>query len=285
MMLPRECNQSSNWILAPVLGLVLLGILGPGHAAAQPQNVPPQLENVGVDEKIGDQVDLNLTFTAENGHQVALKEYFHQKRPVILNLVYYNCPMLCNLVLNGQIGALREIPWTPGNEFEIVTVSIDPMETFSLAQKKKEMYLTSYGKPAPGWHFLTDYRGNVRKLAEQVGFGYQYDQATRQYAHAAVLMVLTEDGKVSRYLYGIKPKPRDVRLAISEAAEFKFAFTAEKILLFCFHYDPDSQSYAPVAINIMRLGGIITVLILVTIVFRQWRRERAVSTARTLART
>lgn len=242
--------------------------------AVHAQQLPPELEGVGIEEKLGAQIDLDLTFIAENGYPVSLRQYFHQGRPVILNLVYYSCPMLCTLILNGQVSALREIPWTPGNEFEVVTISIDPSETYALARQKKEMYLTSYERPAPGWHFLVDHQGNVRKLAEQIGFHYRYDESRREYAHASAIMVLTESGVVSRYLYGIKYRPRDVRLALTEASEGKIGSTFDRVLLFCYHYDPRSKSYTLFATNIMRAGGVLVVLMLGAVLLRFWRQER-----------
>lgn len=258
--------------LSKVLGLGLLAVLA---LSAEP-SLPPQLEGVDIQEKLGQRVDLDLTFTNEKGYQVPLRSFFHKDKPVLLNLVYYACPMLCNLVLNGQVSVLREIPWTPGEEFDIVTISIDPTEMFNLAVHKKQMYLESYGKPAAGWHFLTDYNGNVKKLAEQVGFHYRYDEKQQQYAHAASILFLTPEGKVSRYLYGIHFRTRDVRLALTEASEGKMGITVEKFLLLCFHYDPASRSYVPFARNFMRGGGVLIVLILGTILFRLWRGERSI---------
>lgn len=233
--------------------------------------LPAELEGVGVAEKVGGKIDLDLAFTAENGYPVALREFFNKGRPVILDLVYYSCPMLCNLVLNGQTAGLREIPWTPGNEFEVVTISIDPTETFDLAQRKRAVYLENYGRPAAGWHFLTDRDGNARKLAEQVGFRYRYDETTRQYAHAAAIMILTPDGKVARYLYGIKFSPRDLRLALTEASESKFRFSVDQLLLYCFHYDPQARGYVLFARNFMRAGGVLTMLALGVVLWRMWR--------------
>jgi protein SCO1/2 len=255
-----------------LLAAGLLACLVTLYAADQP--LPRELEGVGVEEKLGGAVDLDLTFIGEDGYPVALREFFNQGRPVILNLVYYNCPMLCNLVLNGQTSALREIPWTPGEEYEVVTISIDPTETFALAGKKKELYLSNYGKPAPGWHFLANHEDNARKLADQVGFGYKYDETIEQFAHAAVIMVLTADGKVSRYLYGIRFKTRDMRLALTEASDGKIGEISDRVLLFCFHYDPSEKSYVPFATNIMRAGGVLVVLILGLFLFKLWRRER-----------
>lgn len=241
--------------------------------------LPAELEGVGVTERIGQAVDLNLTFTAENGYPVALREFFHKDRPVILNLIYYSCPMLCNLVLNGQTASLREIPWTPGGEFEIVTISIDPSETFDLARRKKTVYLENYGRPAPGWHFLTDHQGNVKKLAEQAGFHYRYDERTNQYAHAAAIMILSPEGKIARYLYGVKFSPRDLRLALAEALQSKFRFTVDQLLLYCFHYDPRARSYVLFATNLMRAGGAVAVLLLGAVLLRFWRRERSLRPA------
>ncbi len=261
----RHLRQLSN-----ALGIGLLAVFA---LSAEP-SLPPQLEGIGIEERLGRQIDLDLQFTDERGYPVPLRSFFHKDKPVLLNLVYYACPMLCNLVLNGQTQVLREIPWTPGEEFEIVTVSIDPSESFDLAVRKKQMYLESYGKRAPGWHFLTDYKGNVKKLAGQVGFQYRWDERSQQFAHAAAITFLTPEGKVSRYLYGIRFKARDVRLALTEASESKLGITIDKVLLFCFHYDPAARSYVLFARNVMRGGGILTILIFGAILFGLWRGER-----------
>ncbi len=242
------------------------------------ERTPRELEGVGITEHLGQKVDLNLTFIAEDGYPHALREYFQKGRPVILNLVYYTCPMLCNLVLNGQTEALRNMQWTAGKEFEVVTISIDPTEDFGMAKSKKAAYLTSYDRETTGWHFLTDNSGNVAKLAAQVGFGYKLDPKIGQYAHAAAIFVLSPDGMISRYLYGVKFKPLDIRLALTEAASEKFS-VSDKLILYCFHYDPAAHSYVPFAQNFMRAGGVLAVLILGFVLFRQWRRERRLSYA------
>ncbi len=256
----------------------LVSLLAAALAAATvqaEQPLPKPLENAGVTERLGSAVDLNLTFVAEDGRVVRLGDFFKNDRPVLLDLVYYSCPMLCNLVLNAQTSAMRELPWTPGSEYEVVTISIDPGETHELARAKKASYLASFDRPAPGWHFLTDHQGNVRRLAEQVGFGYTYDEASRQYAHQAVIMMLTPQGRVSRYLYGINFQPRDLRLALAEAAKGKFTLSLDRLLLFCYHYDPAARSYVPFATNFMRAGGVLVVLVLGGFLWRMWRRERA----------
>jgi protein SCO1/2 len=157
----------------------------------------------------------------------------------------------------------------------VVTISIDPTETFDLAQRKRASYLETYGRPAAGWHFLTDDHGNVKKLADQVGYHYRYDASQAQYAHPAVVMILTPEGKVSRYLYGIKFSPRDLRLALTEASESKFSLSTDRILLYCFHYDPQARGYVLFATNFMRAGGLLTVLVLGFVLVRLWRREGA----------
>jgi protein SCO1 len=221
-------------------------------------------------------VDLNLRFTNERGYQQPLRDFFKPGRPVLLNLVYYNCPMLCNLLLNGQVDVLRKIPWTPGNEYEIVTVTINPAETFDLAQAKKQTYLAGLEKPeaAAHWHFLTDYAGNSEKLADELGFHYKWDPRQQNYAHTAAIMFLSPQGKISRYLYGIKFKPLDVRLALTEASEGKFKLSVDRILLFCYHYDPKAGSYAAAAANLMRAGGVLMVLIIGLVLWRLFRFEK-----------
>lgn len=259
------------------LALVLLATAAPAQRMAH--ETPKELEGVGVQEHLGDQINLDLMFTAEDGYQKPLRTYFQSGRPVILNLVYYTCPMLCNLVLNAQTEAIRNIPWTPGKEYEIVTVSIDPTENYGIARNKKAAYLTSFEREAPGWHFLTDYNGSSARLAEQVGFGYKLDPRTGQYAHSAVIFVLTPDGKISRYLYGIKFKPLDIRLSLAEAAEGKLGLSVESFLLYCFHYDPEARSYTLFARNIMRGGGALLLLVMGFVLYRFWRRERELARA------
>ncbi len=259
-------SSSISWLLAASLAATAL------TGADKP--IPQKLKGIEVTEKLGQTVDLDLEFTDESGYPKKLRSYFASGRPVILDLVYYRCPMLCNLVLNGQTQTLRSSDWTPGKEYEVVTISIDPTETFDLAQKKKAATLASYGREAPGWHFLTDHQGNVKKLAEQVGFGYRFDEDQQQYAHSAVVMVLTPQGKVSRYLYGIlKPeKMRDVRFALVEAAQEKFGLS-ERILLWCFHYDPNAGGYVVFARNLMKLGGGFIALVMIGILARMLLKD------------
>jgi protein SCO1/2 len=256
-----------------VLLAALAAAAGPVRAQMRADQTPPELEGVGIEERLGNRIDLSLEFIGEDGYPHALREYFAAGRPVILNLVYYSCPMLCTLVLNGQTEALRKIPQTAGKEFDIVTVSIDPTENYKMAAAKKAVYMASYERETKGWHFLADYQNNVARLAEQVGFRYRWDDRTKQYAHAAAIMVLSPDGMVSRYLYGVRFRPLDLRLALAEAASGKTG-VSDRILLYCFHYDPAARSYTLVAMNIMRAGGALALLALVFVLYRFWRRER-----------
>jgi protein SCO1/2 len=256
------------------LAAAFLALGGSVFADSPEERKPLELEQVGVTEHLNQKVDLNLTFIAEDGYPHALKEYFHAGRPVLLNLVYYTCKMLCNVVLNAQVQSLRKLDWTPGDQYEIVTISFDPTENFQLAREKKAAYLESFGRPAPGWHFLSDNSDNARKLAVQVGFGYKFDEQTGQFAHPAVVFILSPEGRVCRYLYGVQFKPMDIRLGLTEAAKEQFGVT-DRILLFCYHYDPAAKGYVPFAENFMRIGGALTVLILGFVLYGLWRRERA----------
>jgi protein SCO1/2 len=241
---------------------------------AAPQAIPPELKGVGIDEHINQPIDLNLTFVNEDGQPIALGQFFRRGRPVLLDLVYYECPMLCTVILNGQSQALKQIPWTAGDQFDVVTISFNPADTPELARQKRATYLAYYGRPSATWHFLVDHGGNARKLADQLGFHYRYDSRTKQFAHAAAIMFLTPDGKISRYLYGVKFNPRDVRLALAEASESKFSFSTERLLLYCFHYDPEARGYVLFATNVMKAGGVLTVLVLSIVLLSFWRRER-----------
>jgi protein SCO1/2 len=254
---------------------VLLALTAAPLIEAQVNTLPPELAGVDVVEHIGQKIDLDLQFTAESGYQVPLRQFFSKGKPVLLNFVYYRCPMLCNLVLNGQTAALRELAWTAGKEFEIVTISIAPEEQFNLARAKKKFYLETYGRDAGhGWHFLTDFQGNTKRLADQVGFTYRWDEKTQQWAHTAAIMTLTPDGRISRYLYGVRFAERDLRLGLTEASEGKLGSMGDKLLLFCFHYDPAAKGYVPFARNIMKIAGGLMVLLMGLVLSFLFRRER-----------
>ena len=246
---------------------------------------PPGLEGVGIDQRLNEQVPLNLTFKDEQGKTVKLGDYFHEGRPVILNLVYFQCPMLCTEVLNGLTSALKVIKFVPGQEFEVITLSIDPRETPQLAANKKEMYLKKLGNPeaARGWHFLTGEQSQIAELASAVGFRYHFDPALGQFAHAAGIMLITPTGKVAQYYYGVEYSAKDMRLGIVEASQNKIGSLADQILLYCYHYDPRTGRYGATITNIIRLAGVTTVILLgsaLVMLFRKEKQDQAIGTGR-----
>jgi protein SCO1/2 len=267
-------NQHRGSISSVAIALLVLAIAP--SLEARDEELPPELVGVDIVEHIGQKVNLDLQFTAESGYQVPLRQYFERGKPVLLNFVYYRCPMLCNLVLNGQTAALRELAWTAGKEFEIVTISIAPEEQFNLARAKRKFYLETYGREAAqqGWHFLTDFQGNTKRLADEVGFQYRWDSKTEQWAHTAAIMMLTPDGRISRYLYGVKFKERDLRLGLTEASEGKLGSMGDKLLLFCFHYDSDAKGYVLFARNFMKASGVLMVVLVGIVLGFLFRRER-----------
>jgi len=265
------------------LGLVIIGGLGvwspvarEGWAQGVPSSQPaPILQRVGIDQKLNAQVPLDLVFRDESGRAVALREYFGE-RPVILSLVYYECPMLCTLILNGLLRSLRALSFTAGREFIVLTVSFDPREGPELAAAKKRAYVRSYGRSEAerGWHFLTGEETAIRRLTEAVGFRYAFDAETGQFAHASGIMVLTPQGRVARYFYGIEYAPRDLRLGLVEAAQGKIGSPVDQLLLYCYHYDPKTGRYSMLIMNVLRLAGAATVLALGGFMLAMFRRER-----------
>jgi protein SCO1/2 len=231
------------------------------EANAQPQGLPPDLREVRIEQRLNNQVPLDLQFRDEAGRTVQLKEYFGAK-PVVLALVYYECPMLCNQVLNGLLGSLKMQSLEIGKDYNVVTVSFDPRETAELAAKKKATYLQRLQRPGAeqGWHFLTGDQDSIKQLADAVGFHYKYDEATKQFAHASAIMVLTPQGRLSHYFYGIEYAPKDLRLALVESSAGKIGSPVDQLLLYCYHYDPTTGKYGAVIMNIMRLGGVVTLL-------------------------
>ncbi len=261
-------------IAALILTMIALTAAPPLHAQrAEP--VPKELQDVKVIEHPDVALPLDAQFVDENGNTVRLGDFFSGDRPVILTLNYYECPMLCGLQLNGLVDGLDGLDWTPGDQFEIVTISINPLETPTLAKLKKQNYIKHYGRPkaAAGWHFLTGRESDIRRVADTVGFGYRYDPEAKQYAHPAVMFVATPAGHVARYLYGIELPTKTLRLALVEAAKGKVGSAIDQIVLYCYHYDPSTHRYAPVAMNIMRLGGGATLAIFGTSLLAFWVRD------------
>jgi len=254
-----------------LIAFLLFFVIVNGVSAAE--SVPPELVGIGIDEKLGNEIPLDLAFKDEQGRAVKLRDYFSPNKPVILTLVYYECPNLCGFLLNGFVDSLKEFPWSPGKEFSVVTLSIDPREDSELARLKKESVFKSYGRPeaAQGWHFLVGSEENSKKLAEAVGFKYRYDEEQKQYAHTAAIFVITPEGRVSRYLYGIQFPVRDLKFSLIEATKGKIGSVVDKLLLFCYHYDPQGKKYALMATNLMKLGGVLMVLFMIVFLIRQLR--------------
>ena len=240
-------------------------LYGARPAAGNPSSgLPKALSDVKIEQKLNQQLPLDLVFNDENGQQVKLGQYFG-KKPVVLALVYYDCPMLCTQVLNGMVTSFRVLPFQVGNEFDVVTVSFDPRETSALAAAKKKMYVDYLpekmrANASSGWHFLTGDQANIAQLTDAVGFRYHYDEATKQFAHASAIMLTTPQGKLSRYFYGIEYAPRDLRLGLIESSQNKIGSPAEQLLLYCYHYDPATGKYGLAIMRVMRIAGVLTIL-------------------------
>jgi protein SCO1 len=237
--------------------------------------VPELLQEVGLDQRLNAQIPLGLTFKDESGRTVKLGDYFG-KRPVILTLNYFECPMLCTEVLNGLTSALGTMNFSIGKEFEVVTVSFDPRDTPELAAAKKANYVARYKREgaAAGWHFLTGNEPEISMLTRAVGFRYAYNKAAAQYAHASGIMVLTPEGRLSHYFYGIEYGPRDLRLSLIEAADHKIGSPVDQLLLACFHYDPSTGRYSLAVMRAVRAAGLATLLMIGGAVVIMRRRER-----------
>jgi len=233
------------------------------------------IQQVAFEQKINQPLPLGLKFRDEAGREVALGDYFG-RRPVVLALVYYECPMLCTFVLNGLVKSLKVLKFEPGREFDVVVVSFNPAETPALAAEKKAAYLREYGRAATaaGWHFLTGEPEAIAALTEAAGFRYFYDEKSEQFAHASGIMVATPEGKLFRYFYGIEYAPRDLRLALVEASAGKLGTVVDQVLLYCFHYDPETGKYGVLINRIIRLAGTGTALALGIFLFVMFRRER-----------
>jgi len=248
-------RNASTMLLGSLLCL-LAGTVTQAYA-----QLPPSLQGVGFEQRLNEQVPLDIEFRDDAGQAVQLGDYFADK-PVILVLVQYRCPMLCTEVLNGLVKALLDVPLLVGKDFYVVTVSFDARENPELAAAKKKTYLERYGRSEAesGWHFLTGQQDAIDRLTQAVGFRYRYDPKTDRFAHASGIMVLTPSGKIARYFYDISYNPRDVRLALVEASQGKIGSPVDQILLYCFHYDPNEGKYGPAVMNLLRAGGVLTVL-------------------------
>ena len=270
------CFLLSTFCL-PVFGQGNWEATGPPMAVPPSSGKPKMLENVGIDQRLNEQLPLDITLRDESGQEVKLGDYFGSK-PVMLSLVYYSCPQLCNQVLNGLTSSLKTLTaFDIGKEFNVVTVSFDPRETPELASEKKKTYMDWYKRPgaSEGWHFLTGDKAAIDRLTEAVGFHYNYDPQTNQFAHASGIMIATPQGKLARYFYGIEYSASDLRLGLIEASENKIGSPIDKVILYCFHYDPASGKYGPVVINMIRLGGVVTVVGMIAFLLLLRRKNTA----------
>ena len=258
------------------------GFQGPPHGGASAQNskvLPIQLHNVGIDQELNHQVPLDLVFHDEAGKTVRLGDYFG-KKPVILSLVYFNCPQLCPMVENGLLESLKDLNFSIGDQFNVLTVSFDPKDSSGEAYAKRSMYLSMYNRKgaAAGWHFLTGDQASITALTKAVGFRYNYDPQTGQYSHATAIMVLTPEGKISRYFYGIRFPAGSIRLALVEASQGRIGTPVDAVLLFCSHYDPATGKYSLIVSRVLFIAALVTVVLLgglLIVLFRSGRQAQA----------
>jgi protein SCO1 len=244
------------------------------QAGNAPQR-PPSLQGIGIEQHLNATVPLDTPFRDEQGSEVRLSKYF-QGRPVLLVPVYYTCPMLCSQVLSGVVAGLRPLSLSPGRDFEIVAFSFNPSETSADATRERDLYTRRYSSRAgiAGWHFLTGSSESIKAVTDAIGFHYRYDAALKIFVHGSGVMVLTPEGKISRYLYGVEYEPKDLKLGLVEASNGKIGSPADQILLFCYHYDPTTGKYTTTVLGILRLAGALTLLLMGMGFAFYWRLER-----------
>jgi protein SCO1/2 len=267
-------RQTRAALAAAFVASMALVCMTPTAHAQLNLGVPEELKGVDIIENLDAQLPLDARFVDDAGRQVSLRDYFDGKRPVLLQLGYNRCPMLCSLVLNGTFDGLKGVDWTPGNEFELVSVSIDPTETAMLAKAKKESYLADFDRAgaAPGVHFLTGTEVMSKAVADAVGFQYKR-QPDGEYAHAAAIFLIKPDGKISRYMYGAKFEPKDLRMGLLEASQGRIGTTLDRFILWCHIYDPDARGYVLQARKVMTIGGAVTLVALGLGLGAFWRTE------------
>lgn len=259
-------------LLAALVGLFVCSAAG----AQVVRDSVAELMGIDIIEHLGDSLPLNLSFVDDNGIKVTLSDYFKGDKPVLLTLGYYECPMLCNLVFNGVSEGIKELGWVPGEKYQVISVSIDPLETAELAAKKKANYIKFLEMPGAsgGWHFLVTESENAKTLADAIGFEYYYVEDRDEYAHAAAAYLISPEGVISRYLYGIQYTASNLKLGLLEASEGKIGSTLDKILLYCYRYDPDAKGYVLFAQNAMKVGGAVTVVLIALLVGSLLIKER-----------
>jgi protein SCO1/2 len=279
----KWARGGASWLFAPVFILAIVSSAcaqRPFGAAeyrtpADQGQVAQMVSQIGIEQRLGEQLPLDLKLRDEHGNTVKLGKFFRNK-PVVLMLVYYRCPMLCTQVLNGFLKSSQAVKYTIGRDYEVVTVSFDPRETAELAAEKKAAYVRAYRRDgaAAGWHFLTGSDDSIRRLTEAVGFRFRYDAKSDQFAHASGIVVATPEGQLSRYLYGIDYEPTNLRLALVESGENRIGSAVDKVLLLCFHYDPLTGKYGVVIANVIKMAGSLTVTLLGGFLISMYRLER-----------
>ncbi len=247
-------------------------------ATSEPNGLPEALKTIGIEQKLGAQMPLDADLSDEDGRTVKLGSYFNTGRPVIIAFVYYECPMLCNQVLNGLTGALKGMNLDAGKDFDVVAISFDARENdkTDLAKNKKASYVERYGRTGAekGWHFLTGTQESIDKVTSAAGFNYKWDEKSNQFAHAAAIMVATPEGKLSRYFYGIDYAPKDLKFGLMDSTANRIGNPAEQLLLYCFHYDPATGKYGLAILRVMRAGGVLTLMLMGVMGFVFWRRNK-----------
>ncbi len=242
------------------------------------KGLPPALMEVGIEQRLGEQLPLEAVLKDEDGNAVKLGDYFAKGRPVIIAFVYYECPMLCNQVLNGLTGSLKGMSIDAGKDFDVIALSFDARENdkAALAKNKKASYMERYARPGSenGWHFLTGSEESILAVTRAAGFNFKWDEKSNQFAHAGAVMIATPDGKISRYLYGIDYAPKDLKFAVMESAEARVGSPVEQLMLYCYHYDPSTGKYGLSVLRVMRIGGVATLLGLGAMLFVFWRRNK-----------
>lgn len=272
-------NLRNTTKLALALGALAL-LATPVRAQTESGNLPGPLREVGFEQRLGEDLPLDTVFRDETGQEVRLGDFFTD-RPVVLALVYFECPMLCQMILDGLVSSLDILTFTPGNEYEVVVVSFDPREDHVVASAKKRNYMTQFGRPGTeaAFHFLTGEPASIDALTQAVGFSYVYDAEKDEFAHASGITVVTSEGRISRYLFGIEYPPKDLRLALVESAQMRIGSAVDQLLLFCYNYDPTTGKYGAATMRLVQAGGAVTVLALLLFIVLARRRDQQLASA------
>jgi protein SCO1 len=272
-------NLRNTTKVALALGALAL-LATPVRAQTESGDLPGPLREVGFEQRLGEELPLDTVFRDETGQEVRLGDFFAD-RPVVLALVYFECPMLCQMILDGLVSSLDILTFTPGNEYEVVVVSFDPREDHVVAAAKKRNYMTQFGRPGTeaAFHFLTGEPASIDALTQAVGFSYVYDAEKDEFAHASGITVVTGEGRISRYLFGIEYPPKDLRLALVESAQMKIGSAVDQLLLFCYNYDPTTGKYGAATMRLVQAGGVVTVLALLSFIVLARRRDQQLTSA------